>query len=137
MLPCTSKLFSKDGEFLGVAAVEMTLDYIRNELMSISGIKGIENTYLLNERGAIVVDSLEASKSYERGTLINAIDELEIYPRKNVVENIIQGKSGIINYSENGREKILAYYKLNSIGWYYLVEADAKSVEVVAKLTGQ
>lgn len=132
LLPCTSKLFSNTGEFLGVAAVEMTLDYIRNELMSISEIKGVENTYLLNGQAAIVVDSSETSKSYERGTLINSIDDLRTYPHPDIVEKIKLKESGYLDYSEGGRDKILAYHRLNSIGWYYIAEAYSEEVEKAA-----
>ena len=97
----------------------------------------IDNTILLNDRGAVVVNSSEESKSYERGTLINDIDSLEVYPNEQVVEDILQGRSGFIRYIENRREKILAYNRLNSIGWYYLAEADAISVEKMDKIEVQ
>jgi eukaryotic-like serine/threonine-protein kinase len=135
LLPCTSKLFNNKGEFLGVAAVEMTLEYIRHQLMSISNMKGIKNTYLLNERGAIIVDSSQNSKSFERGTLVNSIDDLEIFPNKYIVDQInSQEKSGYINFSGNGRKEVIAYNRLNSIGWYYLAIADAEKVGRVESL---
>jgi hypothetical protein len=134
LLPCTSKLFNSEGKFLGVAAVEMTIDYIRHELMSISDLKGIETTYLLNERAAIIADSSKTVKSYERGTLINSIDNLEIFPKEVVVDNIKMKESGYINFSENGRDKILAYVRLNSIGWYYLAVADAMTIESTSEV---
>jgi hypothetical protein len=134
MLPCTSKLFNTEGKFLGIAVVEMTLDYIRQELMSIAGIQGIENTYLLNDRAEIVVDSADTSNTYERGTLINAMDNLKTFSNKEVVNNILQGKNGYIRYEEQGKEKLLAYYKLNSTGWYYLAVANAsKAMESKTK----
>jgi len=128
LLPCTSKLINTEGKLLGVAAVEMTLDFIRHELMSIPGIQGIENTYLLNDRAEIVVDSAETSNTYERGTLINTMDNLKTYSNKEVVNNILQGKNGYISYEEQGKEKLLTYYKLNSIGWYYLAVTDASKI---------
>ncbi len=128
MLPCTSKLFDKNGKFLGVAAVEMTLEFIRHRLMTMSDIQGIENTYLLNDRAEIIVNSEETSNTYERGTLINAMDNLKVYPHKEVVKDILNGKNGYISYKEYGKEKLLAYNKLNSIGWYYLAEADASKI---------
>ncbi len=137
LLPCTGKLFNNKGEFLGVVAVEITLDYIRNELMSITDINGIENTYLLNNVGGIMVNSSEVSKSYERGTLINDLDSPENYPNKIVVDDIIQGRSGYFRYTENNKEKILAYNKLNAIGWYYLVKVDVASVETTTGIAGQ
>jgi eukaryotic-like serine/threonine-protein kinase len=128
LLPCTSKLYNTGGKFLGVAVVEMTLDYIRHELMSLSDIRGVENTYLLNDRAEIVVDSAETAKTYERLTLINSMDDLKTYSHKGVVKNIRQDKSGYISYKEHGKEKLLAYYRLNSIGWYYLAIVDASKI---------
>lgn len=128
MLPCTSKLYNTEGKFLGIAVVEMTLDYIRHALMSIPDTQGIENTYLLNERAEIVVDAAETSSTYERGTLINIMDNLKTFSNKEVVNNILQGKNGYIRYEEQGKEKLLAYYKLNSTGWYYLAVASASMV---------
>ncbi len=128
MLPCTSKLYNTEGKFLGIAVVEMTLDYIRHKLMSKADIEGIENTYLLNDRAEIVVDSSETSNTYKRGTLINAMDNLKTYPNNEVVNNILQGKNGYISYEEQGNEKLLTYYKLNSIGWYYLAIANAPMI---------
>ncbi len=128
MLPCTSKLYNTEGQFLGIAVVEMTLDYIRHALMSIPDTQGIENTYLLNERAEIVVDAAETSSTYERGTLINIMDNLKTFSNKEVVNNILQGKNGYIRYEEQGKEKLLAYYKLNSTGWYYLAVASASMV---------
>jgi eukaryotic-like serine/threonine-protein kinase len=128
LLPCTNKLFDKSGKFLGVSAVEMTLEFIRHELMFMPDIQGIENTYLLNDQAEIIVDSSETSDTYERGTLINSMDNLKTYTHKGVVNNILQGKNGYISYLEHGKEKLLAYYKLNSIGWYYLAIADASKI---------
>lgn len=128
LLPCTSKLYNTGGEFLGVAVVEMTLDYIRHELMSLSDIRGVENSYLLNDQAEIVVDHAETSKTYEALTLINSMDDLKTYSHKGVVNNIRQGKSGYISFKEHGKEKLLAYYRLNSIGWYYLAIADASKI---------
>ncbi|MAS82419.1 MAG: hypothetical protein CMF45_07000 [Legionellales bacterium] len=129
LLPCTKKLYDKNGKFLGVAAVDIKLDFIRRELMSLSNIHElVENTYLLNDRAEIFVNSSDTSEVYERGTLINKLDKLETYPNQRVVDNIRQGKSGYISYKEQGKEKLLAYHRLNSIGWYYLVEVDASRV---------
>ncbi len=128
LLPCTSPLFGDQGKFLGVAGVEIKLDYIRNNLISMTGFAGIENTYLLNEEGRIVVASTDTAESYKLGTLINSIRDLTVYPRPEIVDAVLQGKSGYINYEEHGKEKLIAYYRLNSIGWYYLAEANASQV---------
>lgn len=128
LLPYTDPLYDQNGKFLGVAGVELTLEYIRKELMPMKNIAGIEETFLLNEKGEIITASSDKTQSYGVGTLINSIEDLEVYPNKNVVKKILQGKSGQSTYSDHGRIKMLAFYKLNSIGWYFLAEADEKEL---------
>ena len=128
LLPCTNPLFDNDGKFIGVAGVEVTLEYVRKKLMPIFAVKGLEETYLLNDKAEIVITSSDKPITYGLGTLINSIDELEVFPNEYVVNKINKGQSGHYFYIEHGHEKIIAYYKLNSIGWYYVAKADAEEL---------
>ena len=128
LLPCTSPLFDNDGKFIGVAGVEVTLDYVRKKLMPMYGTEGLEEAYLLNDKAEIIISSSDKSQSYGLGTLINSIDELEIFPNEYVVKKINNGHSGHYFYIERGREKLVAYHKLSSTGWYYVVRADAEEL---------
>lgn len=128
LLPCTNPLFDTDGKFIGVAGVEVTLEYIRKKLMPIFGVDGLEKTYLLNDKAEIIITSSDKTQAYGLGTLINAIDELELFPNEYVVNKINRGQSGHYFYIKRGREKIIAYYKLQSTGWYYVAEADAEEL---------
>lgn len=128
LLPCTNPLFDNDGKFIGVAGVEVTLEYVRKKLMPMYAVEGLEETYLLNDKAEIIVTSLDKTQAYGLGTLINSIDELEVFPNEYVVNKINKGQSGHYFYIERGREKIIAYYKLNSIGWYYVAKADAEEL---------
>lgn len=127
MLPCTTPLFDNDGKFIGVAGVELTLDYIKRRLMPMY-VEGIEETYLLNEKAEIVVTSTEKTQSYAIGTLINSTEELNVFPNEYVVNKITKGLSGHYFYIERGREKVIAFHKLNSTGWYFVAKADAEEL---------
>jgi len=128
LLPCTSPLFDNDGNFIGVAGVEVTIEYVRKKLMPMFGIVGLEETHLLNNKAEIIITSSDKTQAYGLGTLINSIDELEVFPNEYVVNKINKGQSGHYFYIERGREKIIAYYKLNSTGWYYVANADAEEL---------
>lgn len=128
MLPCTTPLYDIGGEFLGVAVVEMTLEFIRNNYLQISNVPAIEKTFLINEEGRIVVSSADNKETYKTGTLINKIRDLPLYSLPKVVTAIKNQESGNFRYDDNGTEKIIAYYRLNSIGWYYLAEVDASQI---------
>ena len=125
LLPCGSRLIDKNGKLLGVAVVEITLDFIQRELMSMPGTSGLQTTYLLNNRGEIIIDSSAMSNEKNSATFANSINDLVTFSNKLVVDDILQKKSGFVNYTENGIKKIIAYGRLNSIGWYYVAEANA------------
>ncbi len=128
LLPATSPIFNNEGKFIGVAGVELTLEYIRKRLMSLYGFDGLEETYLLNDKAEIIVSSSDKAQSYGLGTLINSIEDLEVFPNEYVVNKISRGQSGHYFYIDRGREKVIAYYKLNSTGWYYVAKADAEEL---------
>ncbi len=128
LLPATSPLYNNHGEFIGVAGVELTLEYIRKELMPLYGIKGLEITYLLNDKAEIIVTSSDKTQVYSLGTLINSMEDLEVFQNEYVVKKVKKGHSGHYFYIERGREKVIAFYKLSSTGWYYVAIADAEEL---------
>lgn len=128
LLPCTSPLFDNDGNFIGVAGVEVTLEYVRKKLMPMVAVNGLEEVFLLNDKAEIIITSSDKAQSYGLGTLINSIDELEMFPNEYVVNKINKGQSGHYFYIERGREKIITYHKLSSTGWYYIAKADAEDL---------
>ncbi|MCG8380181.1 MAG: protein kinase [Proteobacteria bacterium] len=128
LLPATNPLFDNKGNFIGVAGVELTLEYIRKRLMPMYNVSGLDDVYLLNEKAEIIVTGSDKTQSYGLGTLINSIEELEVFPNDYIVNKIGKGQSGHYFYFDKGREKVIAYYKLNSIGWYYVAVSDAEEM---------
>ncbi len=128
LLPCTTPLYDNDGKFIGVAGVELTLDYIKKKVMPMYGIDGLENIYLLNDKAEVVVSSSDKLQSYAIGTLINSVEDLEVFDNEYVVNKILKGQSGKNFFIERGREKVIVFNKLNSIGWYYVAKADAEEL---------
>lgn len=63
LLPCTNPLFDAEGKFMGVASVELTLEYIRKKLMPMNSIPGIERKLLLNDKGEIIVASFDKTQA--------------------------------------------------------------------------
>ena len=128
LLPFISPIYDNEGHFLGVAGVEITLDYIRKRLMPIFGFEGLEATYLVNDKGEIVVFSENKNSSYGAGKLISPIDQLELFPNNYILKKIAQQRSGEYMYFDKNREKFLTYQRLNSTGWYLIAVADAEEL---------
>ncbi len=128
LIGCTSPIYSNEGKFIGVAAVELTVDYIRKNLMAMQATKGLEGTFLLNDKAEIIIASTEKAQTFAPGTLINSIEDLEIFPVKNIVDKIRKGQSGHSFFNEKGRKKIAAYHELDSTGWFFVATADAEKL---------
>lgn len=114
LVPCTTALYD-DQTFIGVAGVEMTLDYIVNNLMQIPHAASVRLTYLLNEKGEVVVNSDHKPQA-------------EGAPQKlanpDIVAQVLRKSSGYLETRGTQTPILWAYYRLNSLGWYYVVEAE-------------
>ncbi len=130
MLPCTTPLYDTEGIIIGVAAVEMTLDYIREHLLITEAMQDIHAAYLLDNEGRVVVSTQDKAEQYAVGTLINTAAELPAYHYQEVVASIRDSTSehGLMLVDEGAGERIISYYKLNSTGWYYVAEAAAADI---------
>ncbi|PKL77049.1 MAG: hypothetical protein CVV27_07210 [Candidatus Melainabacteria bacterium HGW-Melainabacteria-1] len=130
VLPCTLPLWDSQQRFLGVAAVEITLDYIKQNFLTISEQTGFVAAYLIDGQGRVVVSSREQSASFAVGTLVNQARELETYGRPEVVSQLRAQASGYLEYREGTQRRVLAYYPLRSLGWSYLVEAATADLDI-------
>jgi hypothetical protein len=121
-LPCSRSLFDSEGRFLGVAGIDLTFDYVIDHLLVPEGLP-IESAYLLDESGRVVVDSNQRG-SRGRGIGENQSLKLEPFELPVVVDAVLEGRSG---YVESGR-RLVIFYRLHALGWYYVVVGDAAAV---------
>lgn len=56
VMPCTMALYDGDGQFRGVAGVELTLDTVKKQFLDMER-EGVHHTWLLNAAGGVVVAS--------------------------------------------------------------------------------
>ena len=124
VLPATSPLFNNRDELIGVAGVELTLDYIRENMLPMANIAGLEETYLLNAEAEIVVASSAELPAFGVNMLVNTSEELEPFPVEYVVDRILGEESGDYIYQVEGREKVVVYKRMNFSGWYYAAISD-------------
>ena len=128
VLPATSPLFNNRDELIGVAGVELTLDHIRENMLPMADIAGLEETYLLNAKAEIVVASSAESPTFGVNMLINTSEELEPFPVDHVVDRILDEESGDYTYQVEGREKVVVYKRMNFSGWYYAAISDVEEM---------
>ena len=128
VLPATSPLFNNRDELIGVAGVELTLDHIRENMLPMADIAGLEETYLLNAKAEIVVASSAESPAFGVNMLVNTSEELEPFPVEYVVDRILDAESGDYTYQVEGREKVVVYKRMNFSGWYYAAISDVEEM---------
>jgi serine/threonine protein kinase len=123
MLASTVLLHDDQGGQLGVAGVEMSLDTLRRQLLQMDDEKSLSTTYLLDSDGRIITSSIEEVAKFSVGTLINKRNELPVYDQVDVVKRLKRGETGHQIITESGEKKLVVFYHLDSVGWYYVVES--------------
>jgi len=126
VLPCTQALWSPSGEYLGVAGVEITVTKLVRSLL-VPGRTTVR-TSLLNREGKKVIDSGDANKRFkasgkDEGLLLSDFDIPE------VVAAVRGGTQGLREIAHGGRKLIVAFVRLDVLGWFYVVELDAASLQ--------
>jgi hypothetical protein len=129
-LPCSTSLFDAQGQFLGVAGVELTFQYLVDHLLNLPGYAVLQ-TYLLDSQGQIMVRSSDRKRKYGlrfgEDSLGQALD-LPLFNQPEVVEKIRAKLSGQLSYREDGRRILLAFYRLDALNWYYAVAVDEEQL---------
>ncbi len=130
LLPCSTSLFDAQGQFLGVAGVELTFQYLVDHLLNLPGYAVLQ-TYLLDSQGQIMVRSSDRKRKYGlrfgEDSLGQALD-LPLFNQPEVVEKIRAKRSGQLSYREDGRRILLAFYRLDALNWYYAVAVDEEQL---------
>jgi serine/threonine-protein kinase len=127
VLPCTEGLWSPGGDFLGVAGVEITVTKIVETGLALPGRTTVR-TSLLNGDGKKVIDSFDAGKRFKASGKDEGIT-LYDFDIPEVVEAVRAGNQGLREVRRDGKDLMVAFVRLDVLGWYYVVEVEAKSVE--------
>jgi len=121
-LPCSRSVFDSEGTFLGVAGLDLTFDYLIDNLLDVTALN-MDSAYLLDETGHVVVDSRQRGA---RGGGIggNRSLDLQLFETPEVVEAVLAGRSG---YVEVGGSLII-FHRLRALGWYFVIEGDTDAM---------
>jgi hypothetical protein len=121
LLPMSTSLYDDAGGLLGVCGADTTFTFIKENLLELHGGAAVENEYLVDEQGRVVVD-----RHSQAAALRPAGDEavaLEPLAQPAVVAAIRARRDGAIVTSGG---KLIAYDRLAALGWYYVVVADER-----------
>ncbi|MBT9547261.1 MAG: protein kinase [Candidatus Sericytochromatia bacterium] len=116
VLPCTQPIHDSKGHLIGVAGVEMTLEYIKQHLLEIAALPGHLNSYLINEKGQIVSSSRDTKQAGK-------------FSQPEILTQLLKKKSGYLEDSRHKGGRVWAFFPILSLGWIYVVEAETSKLE--------
>jgi serine/threonine-protein kinase len=123
ILPGTMSIRDRSDQLLGVAGIEIPFDYIIRNFLQPDAGAAVAETFLLDEQGRIVVRSQQLAERHAPGELHGAL-RLPPYPHRVIVEAVGRGESGQRELRIGGKQILVSYQRIPSLGWYYLVHAE-------------
>ncbi|MFT4627468.1 MAG: serine/threonine protein kinase [Myxococcota bacterium] len=129
VLSCTQSLFDRD-EYLGVAGIDVTFDYIIEELLEAPEFKGADGVeaFLLDPEGKVVVRSSKKGKEVRSG-IKNRTLRMPTFDHEGIVTAVLEKRPGGYAVSDGADgEELVMYNRMHSIGWYYVVSGPVRTV---------
>ena len=122
VLPCTHTLYDSENQAYGVAAIDITLDYLVSELMTrkVEGADHIREKTVIDAQGRVLISTRLQDINRRETTLINESVELKKYPDKDLFKQILIRQRGQVIKDYGPRKFIYAFALIPSLDWYYL-----------------
>ena len=119
LLPCNMALYVED-QFIGVAGLDITLDGVI-DMLALSGVPGVIETYLVDAEARVVVDSRDRGLLLGRGLNGNRALERGLLRDQEAREVLLSGRE--FGHVELEGE-IIFFNLMNAVGWYYVVRVN-------------
>ena len=128
LIPCTQGVFDEQQHFLGTVGIDIRISYVDKAYLRMPDEPAVLSSFLLNQKGEIVLRSGDAVKPKHR-LKIDEQNVLKPYSQPAVLNAIRQRRpGGTLSDDPSQPRRLTAYYRLNTLGWYYVVEADYAQV---------
>ncbi len=123
VLPCAISLYGKDNKFYGVLGMDITFsDIIQDYLTTRAGAVGVTESFLLDNQGRIVVRSSQTKVVEDDKN--NSTLKLPPFPVSEVTDAVKRGESGIMEAEIEGKSRLIVFYQMSSLHWYYVEQID-------------
>ena len=119
VLPCTYTIKSQVKEENGVFAVDVTLDFIIEDLMKNQDDSAVVEAVILNEDGKVVMSSAYESLNKKEAELTDKTVASKEYDNFAVRSAIRQGKKQLV-LVETGGVYVYEIAEISTLNWYYL-----------------
>ncbi len=126
MLPCSMGIYDNGGVFLGVAGVEITLDDLIDDMLDDDVISRFDEAFLVTGDGGIVVRSSERGKADVSTLGRTRAVRLRPYADLEVRKAVEARDAGHLLVSSTEGEQLVVHYRMDSVGWHYVLVGSAE-----------
>jgi len=127
VLPCAMSLYDNEGRFYGVAGMDVTYSNIINDSLTRSGAVGVVESFLLDDKGRIVISSSQLGIDFELYSGDSAL-HLELFPVTEVVDKIKRKESGLVEVTRGEESRIVFFHEIPALDWYYVEEVKSDAI---------
>jgi len=126
VLPCATSLYDKENQFYGVLGMDVTFSDIIEDYLTRDAV-GVIESFLLDDKGRIVVRSRLDVDVDDESTTEEGL-QLKRFPVTEVVTAIQKSESGLREVARDGKSRIIVFYRISSLKWYYVEEVDTSAI---------
>ncbi len=127
VLPCATSIYDRDNQFYGVLGMDVTFSDIIEDNLTREGSVGVIESFLLDGKGRIIVRS-RLDVDVDEESPAEASLQLETFHVEEVVKAIQNNKSGLREIGQSGKSRIIVFYQMKSLKWYYVEEVDTSAI---------
>lgn len=132
ILSAATSIYDGHGRFVGVTGLDMTFDWLIENLLALPDAPYMEGSYLVNRAREVVIQTggnRGATSAVQGGGTGrdlhgNRTIELASLPFAEVRSALVERRAGHVAFRHEGRDKIAAFYPVDTVGWTYVVVAD-------------
>jgi serine/threonine-protein kinase len=122
LLPVSLGIYSDDGDFVGVAALEISFAYIVDNLLQMEQFAGIAEAYVLDEEGKILMSTVSDERS-SNSALKSRWLRRKRFDNAAVREAVRDRIGGHMEVEgEDGGTDLVVWSRMGDLGWTYLVQ---------------
>lgn len=127
VLACATSLYGEENRFYGVVGMDVTYKNLIQENLTRMGARGVKESYLLDEKGRIVIRSSQLNMELDPEKSGAGL-ELKTFPIAEVVQTIHRSESGLMELERAGELQIFVYQQIRSLDWYYVEQIDSNAI---------
>jgi tRNA A-37 threonylcarbamoyl transferase component Bud32 len=123
VVPCATAVYDSQQQFKASTVFAMFVDQIVSKYMGPDLHPAIENTYLIDGKGHVLISSEKTGQAFDSHKFLTAL-ETQPFPNREVVRQIQARQAGYTFHEHQGKARVTVYTRLQTIDWYYAATVD-------------